>query len=68
MTVFQLNRWLEILKTRTEQGLEAGLEKAFVEHLIKVIHEESIRYQDMIMDRLRKSGGCPGAPEDDKEN
>lgn len=55
VTVLQMERWLEILKTRTDQGLNVGLEKEFVEHLIKVIHEESIRYQENIMDRLKGS-------------
>ena len=67
VTVFQLNRWLEIMQTRTEHGLHAGLDKEFVEHLIKLIHEESIRYQDNIMDQLRRSGLCSGAPDCDEK-
>ncbi len=55
VTVLQLERWLEILKTRTEQGLSVGLNKEFVEQFIKVIHEESIRCQENVMDRLRGS-------------
>lgn len=63
VTVFQLNRWLEILQTRVEQGLDVGLERGFVEQLIKLIHEESIRYQEEIMDELRRSGNCRGPSE-----
>jgi chorismate mutase len=63
VTVFQLDRWLEILQSRVEHGVHAGLEKDFIEHLIKVIHEESIRCQDKVMDKLRMSGHCPGAPD-----
>jgi chorismate mutase len=63
VTVFQLDRWLEILQSRIEHGVHAGLEKDFIEHLIKVIHEESIRCQDKVMDTLRRSGRCPGAPD-----
>ena len=66
VTVFQLERWLEILQTRVDHGVDAGLESEFIEHLIKVIHGESIRCQDKIMDQLRRSGRCPGAPECDK--
>jgi len=68
VTVFQLNRWLEILKTRTEQGVSAGLEKEFIENLIKIIHEESIRCQDIVMDQLRESGRCPGSSDENKDD
>jgi chorismate mutase len=64
VTVFQLERWLEILQTRVEHGLSEGLDREFVGSLIRMIHEESIRCQDRVMDQLRRSGICP-PPADD---
>ncbi len=49
ITAFQLERWMEILKSRTEWGTEQRLTKDFVEKLFQLIHEESIRTQIEIM-------------------
>ncbi len=59
VTVFQLERWLEILQSRTQHGITEGLDREFVGRVIRIIHEESIRCQDEVMKRLRSSGGCP---------
>jgi chorismate mutase len=67
VTVFQLERWLEILHTRTEQGMLEGLDEGFTGRIIRMIHEESIRCQDEVMKRLRNSGGCTPAPEEREE-
>jgi chorismate mutase len=64
VTVFQLERWLEILHTRVEHGISEGLDREFAGNLIRMIHEESIRCQDRVMDQLRGSGICP-PPADD---
>jgi len=64
VTVFQLERWLEILHTRVEHGISEGLDSEFVGNLIRMIHEESIRCQDRMMDQLRVSGACPPPAED----
>ena len=61
VTVFQLERWLEILQSRTQHGITEGLDREFVGRVIRIIHEESIRCQDEVMKRLRSSGGCPPA-------
>ncbi len=61
VTVFQLERWLEILQSRTQHGITEGLDREFVGRVIRIIHEESIRCQDEVMKRLRRSGGCPPA-------
>lgn len=45
VTVFQLERWKEILETRVPFGREKGLEEAFVEELMQLIHDESIKLQ-----------------------
>jgi chorismate mutase len=59
VTVFQLERWLEILQTRIEQSVSEGLDKEFAGNLIRMLHEESIRCQDKVMDQLRRRGICP---------
>ncbi len=67
VTVFQLGRWLEIIRTRTEQGMLEGLDEEFTGRIIRMIHEESIRCQDEVMKKLRSSGGCTPAPEEGEE-
>ncbi len=67
VTVFQLERWLEILRTRTQHGISEGLDEEFVGTLVRLIHEESIRCQDRVMEQLRRKGGCP-PPEQVKED
>ena len=49
ITAFQLERWMQMLKSRTEWGLEQNLTKDFIEKLFQLIHEESIRTQIEIM-------------------
>lgn len=63
LTVLQLERWLEILQTRTQQGVSEGLDSEFIGRVMRVIHNESIRCQDEVMSRLRMAAGCP-PPED----
>lgn len=69
LTVLQLERWLEILSSRTRQGESEGLESDFVGRVMRVIHNESIRCQDEVMRELRGNYGCPPAgsppPDDD---
>jgi chorismate mutase len=64
VTVFQLDRWLEILESRTQQGVSEGLDIEFVGRVIRMIHEESIRCQDVVMKKLHDAGGCPPAGSD----
>lgn len=58
VTILQMERWLEILRTRTEQGTVLGLEESFMEKVLKLLHEESIRIQTDVMNTLRTSGEC----------
>jgi chorismate mutase len=58
VTVLQMERWLEILRTRTAHGLLSKLEAPFVESLMKLLHQESIRKQTEIMNDLRRNGDC----------
>jgi len=48
VTVFQLERWKEIMTTRPEWARALGLDSKFIEELYKVIHDESIRLQTAI--------------------
>jgi len=48
VTVFQLERWKEIMATRPEWAEALGLSPKFIEELYKIIHDESIRIQTAI--------------------
>lgn len=58
VTVLQMERWLEILRTRISHGTARGLEQSFVEMLMKLLHQESIRKQTEVMNDLRNNGEC----------
>lgn len=58
VTVLQMERWLEILRTRTSHGIQTGLDASFVESLMKLLHQESIKRQTEIMNDLRNNGEC----------
>ncbi|UTW64659.1 bifunctional 3-deoxy-7-phosphoheptulonate synthase/chorismate mutase type II [bacterium SCSIO 12741] len=49
VTVYQIDRWNEILKTRAKMGGELGMDAEFVKKLMELIHVESIRIQTGIM-------------------
>lgn len=49
VTLFQSDRWKEILKTRTEQAKKFNLYPELVEEIYKIIHMESIRKQTEVM-------------------
>ncbi len=51
ITILQLKRWAEILKTRVELGKEFGLNEEFTRKLLQLIHEEAISIQSEIMNR-----------------
>ena len=51
VTVFQLERWKEILETRPHWGKAKLLDKNFIEELYKVIHSESIKTQTDILNK-----------------
>lgn len=51
VTVFQLERWNEIMNTRPEWARLLNLNPGFVKELYKIIHDESIRIQTEIMNR-----------------
>ena len=52
ITIFQLERWMEILRTRTVSATEKGFPKDFTEKLCQLLHEESIRKQHEVMNKI----------------
>lgn len=51
VTVFQLERWHEIMNTRPEWARRANLSPEFIRELYKIIHDESIRVQTEMMNK-----------------
>lgn len=51
MTIFQLERWNEILKSRPDAGARLDLNPSFVIRLMELIHEDSIHQQSQILYR-----------------
>lgn len=49
MTILQVERWNEILRTRQVSGLQKDLTREFIIHLYEKIHDESIHHQTQIM-------------------
>ena len=50
-TILQPERWFEILKSRKEMGDNYHLDTDFIDHLLKLIHKESVRIQTKIMNK-----------------
>jgi chorismate mutase len=55
MTIFQLQRWEEVLRRTSESAQASGLSVEFVKRLWEVIHNESIRLQYDIFNRSSES-------------
>ncbi len=51
ITIFQLERWQEILRTRGQWADKIGLSRQHVEKLCQLLHEESIRIQNGLMNK-----------------
>ena len=49
VTIFQIERWLEILKSRRENGAKIGLNENLVMEIFSLLHKHSIRLQNHIM-------------------
>ncbi|MBX9852029.1 MAG: bifunctional 3-deoxy-7-phosphoheptulonate synthase/chorismate mutase type II [Cytophagaceae bacterium] len=52
VTTFQVKRWDEIMKNRAELAKKMNLNEAYITEIYKIIHEESIRKQTEIMNRV----------------
>jgi chorismate mutase len=53
VTILQIERWLEILSTRTAWGEANGLGDEFIKKLCQLLHKESIRKQTEIMNATK---------------
>jgi chorismate mutase len=53
VTILQLGRWLEILRTRTASGTGKGMKQDFIEKLCTLLHKESIRKQTEVMNEKK---------------
>tara|TARA_Y100000768_G_scaffold374927_1_gene345209 strand:+ start:291 stop:1406 length:1116 start_codon:yes stop_codon:yes gene_type:complete len=51
VTILQLERWKEILETRIPFGVSNQLDNSFVERILTVVHDESIRLQNQVMNQ-----------------
>ena len=51
VTILQLERWESILKNRTFLAEKVGLNDQFVKKMLELIHQESIRIQNTIMNK-----------------
>ena len=49
MLVLQMDRWRQILKTRLASARHHGLDERFITKLLELVHAESIRRQDLIV-------------------
>ncbi|TND08574.1 MAG: chorismate mutase [Bacteroidetes bacterium] len=54
VTILQIDRWLEILSTRTATGEKLGIDKDIVAELCQLLHKASIRRQTEIMKGLQE--------------
>ena len=51
VTILQLERWREILRTRTALGLELGLDEEFINEMLNQVHKASITLQTQVMNQ-----------------
>lgn len=49
ITILQLERWIEIFNTRSEQATELGFSEDFITSFLEQLHKESIRIQTEVM-------------------
>lgn len=49
ITIFQLERWQEILRTRAQWASKSGISRQHIEKICQLLHEESIRIQNELM-------------------
>ncbi len=54
ITILQLKRWSNIVRDRLKTGLNSGLEKDFLQKLLEIVHNESIRRQTEIYKSKKK--------------
>jgi len=52
VTILQLRRWENIVKTRIRLGKKLGLTEDFIKKLLQLVHKESIQKQTEVMKKL----------------
>jgi chorismate mutase len=55
ITIYQPERWDEIIHSRTKNGINNKLTEAFLLRLYSLIHEESIHHQTLMMNKIDKN-------------
>jgi chorismate mutase len=53
VTIFQIDRWKEILETRQPFALTKGLSESFTDKFLQLLHDESIRIQTEILNQKK---------------
>jgi chorismate mutase len=51
VTIFQVDRWNEIYRTRADWGQNVNLDREFIEETYKLIHIASIKKQTEVLSR-----------------
>ncbi|HCW06550.1 MAG TPA: 3-deoxy-7-phosphoheptulonate synthase [Cytophagales bacterium] len=51
VTILQVGRWDEIIKTRVTLGKAMGLDEGFTRDLLRLVHHESIQIQEKVMNK-----------------
>jgi len=51
ITIFQLERWQEMLRTRAQWAEKLGLSRTHIERLCQLLHDESIKIQNDLMNK-----------------
>ncbi len=51
ITIFQLERWQEILRTRAQWADKLGISRNHIEKICQLLHEESIKIQNELMNK-----------------
>lgn len=57
VTVLQLERWAQILKDRIPYGVHYGLDRDFVHRLYELVHNESLRLQNAVLNEKNATEG-----------
>ena len=52
-SVFQMERWFDLLKQRGNQARELGLNENFINELFQIIHKYSVEHQNEIYQHFR---------------
>jgi chorismate mutase len=51
ITIFQIERWQELLRTRAQWAEKLGISSSHIEKICQLLHEESIRIQNELMNK-----------------